>query len=169
MPDSRQSATFWIKTLGLAPHPEGGWFRETYRSSESIPPVGLPERFQGPRSFCTAIYFLLEQGQFSAFHRIRSDEIWHFHEGAFLTVHMLSPTGERHELLLGRHAEKGQHFQAVVPAGYWFGAEIGGDFVLVSCTVAPGFDFNDFEMADRADLTSSFPLHEALIQRLTRT
>ena len=166
--NSQHSATFWIKTLGLTPHPEGGWFRETYRSSEFIPPAGLPDRFQGPRSFCTAIYFLLEQGQFSAFHRIRSDEIWHFHEGASLTVHMLSPTGERHELLLGRCAEKGQRFQAVVPAGCWFGAETGGDFALVSCTVAPGFDFNDFEMADRADLTRSFPHHESIIHRLTR-
>ncbi|NVN90034.1 MAG: cupin domain-containing protein [Desulfuromonadales bacterium] len=167
--DSRHSATFWINTLGLIPHPEGGWFRETYRASESIPPAGLPDRFNGPRSLCTAIYFLLERGQFSALHRIRSDEIWHFHEGAPLIVSVLTPEGEQYDIPLGRDAKSGERFQAVVPAGCWFGAEPQGDFSLVGCTVAPGFDFNDFEMADRTDLTSRFPQHGTLIQHLTRT
>lgn len=164
----QQSAKFWIETLGLTRHPEGGWFRETYRSSESIPADGLPGRFNEPRSFCTAIYFLLERGEFSALHRIKSDEIWHFHEGAPLTVYVFTPNGEKHEILLGRDIEKGQHFQAVVPAGCWFGAKTAGDFSLVGCTVAPGFDFRDFEMADRADLSSIFPRHAALINQLTQ-
>lgn len=167
--NSHQDARFWIETLGLIPHPEGGWFKETYRSSEAIPLAGLPPRFPGPRSLCTSIYFLLEPGQFSALHRIKSDEIWHFHEGGPLTVQVLSPSGESHALRLGRNAERGERFQAVVPAGSWFGAETGGDFSLVGCTVAPGFDFTDFDMADRTDLCKSFPHQQALIRRLTRT
>jgi len=162
------TATFWINTLDLIHHPEGGWFHETYRSSESFPAEVLPNRFPGPRSICTAIYFLLEKDEFSALHRIKSDEIWHFHEGAPLTVHVLTPTGEQYEILLGRNAKKGECFQAVVPAGCWFGATTHGDFSLVGCTVAPGFDFSDFEMADRNNLTALFPNHAALINRLTR-
>ncbi len=162
------SATFWISTLGLTHHPEGGWFRETYRSPESYAVEVLPNRFSGPRSFCTAIYFLLERGEFSALHRIKSDEIWHFHDGAALTVYVLTPAGEQYEILLGRNAEKGERFQAVVPAGCWFGAATHGVFSLVGCTVAPGFDFNDFEMAERDNLTALFPHHAALINRLTR-
>lgn len=161
-------AQFWIDTLGLTRHPEGGWFRETYRASESIPACGLPDRFTGPRSFCTAIYFLLERGEFSALHRIGSDEIWHFHEGSPLTVHILTPGGEQYKILFGRDAKKGERFQAVAPAGCWFGAETTGDFSLVGCTVAPGFDFRDFEMADRTDLSHRFPHYAALINRLTR-
>jgi len=163
----QHTAGFWIETLGLVRHPEGGWFGETYRSSESIPAHGLPERFSGPRSFGTAIYFLLERGQFSALHRIKSDEIWHFYGGAPLTVHLITPDGERLGLPLGSNAEQGERFQAVVPAGCWFGAETTGEYSLVGCTVAPGFDFCDFEMADREELSALFPLQADLISRLT--
>jgi len=166
--NTNRNAEFWIDTLGLARHPEGGWFRETYRSSESIPSEALPDRFQGLRPFCTAIYFMLKRGDFSALHRIKSDEIWHFHEGAPLTVHVLTPTGEQYGIRLGRDADNGERFQAVVPAGCWFGAETFGEFSLVGCTVAPGFDFRDFEMADRANLASIFPQHIPFINRLTR-
>jgi len=162
------SAMFWINALDLIHHPEGGWFRETYRSPESLPAEILPNRFSGPRSFCTAIYYLLERGEFSALHRIKSDEIWHFHEGAPLTVFVLTPTGDQYEFLLGRNVEKGECFQAMILAGCWFGAKTLGDFSLVGCTVAPGFDFNDFEMADRDNLATLFPHHAALINRLTR-
>jgi len=166
LPD--HSADYWIETLALAHHPEGGWFRESYRSSEQIPADALPERFHGPRSFCTAIYFLLERGDFSALHRIKSDEIWHFYEGAPLTVHVITPGGERYDILLGRDAACGHNLQAVVPAGCWFGAETRGAFSLVGCTVAPGFDFSDFEMGERARLTELFPQHRLLIDHLTR-
>src|SRR5690349_13479691 len=96
------NAPFWISTLGLTRHPEGGWFRESYRSAESIPAGALPGRFGGERSICTSIYFLLERGECSALHRIRSDEIWHFHEGGPLIVHVLPPNGEKYEIRLGR-------------------------------------------------------------------
>ncbi len=165
---SPHDAPFWIETLGLVRHPEGGWFRETYRSGETIPAPALPERFPGARCFATAILFLLPRGEISALHRIQSDEIWHFHEGTPLTVHILYPDGRWEEMLLGRDPSRGERFQGVVPAGCWFGAEPRGDFSLVGCTVAPGFDFADFRMADRRELACRYPQHAALIRRLTR-
>lgn len=149
-------------------HPEGGWFAETYRSAGSIPVGALPPHFDGARSYCTAIHFLLEGGDFSALHRLGSDETWHFYEGAPLTVHVISPEGVYRPILLGREPAEGQHFQATVPAGSWFGAETAGPFSLVGCTVAPGFDFRDFELARRQELTALFPRHGALIERMTR-
>jgi predicted cupin superfamily sugar epimerase len=161
-------AAYWIDHLHLNRHPEGGWFSETYRAAETIPADALPARFEGPRSFATAIHFLLEQGDFSTLHRLKSDEIWHFCDGGPLTVHVITPEGERYEILLGPNAEQGERFQAVVPAGCWFGAEASADFSLVGCTLAPGFDFSDFEMGDRAGLTVLFPKHSALIARMTK-
>src|SRR5450631_3727894 len=153
------NAGFWIETLALVRHPEGGWFAETYRCAELIPADALPGRFHGPRTFCTAIYFLLEPGDFSALHRIKSDEIWHFYDGAPLTVQVITPAGERYQILLGRDPVQGHCLQAVVPAGCWFGAETRGAFSLVGCTVAPGFDFSDFELAERSGLVDRFPQH----------
>ncbi|HJV64887.1 MAG TPA: cupin domain-containing protein [Geomonas sp.] len=159
-----------IARLQLSRHPEGGWFRETYRSTETIPAEGLPGRFGGQRPFGTAIYFLLERGDFSALHRIKSDETWHFYAGAPLAVQAVTPEGLQLELKLGAGLAAGETFQATVPAGCWFGAELAGDgeFALVGCTVAPGFDFQDFEMADRQQLSAMFPAHRELIGRLTR-
>jgi uncharacterized protein len=166
----------WVSALQLQPHPEGGFFRETYRSSEAIPPVGLPNRFQNGtavptgRAFATAIYYLLQGEQFSALHRIKSDEFWHFYAGTGLTVEIISPTGEQTQLLLGANPTRGQVFQGVVLAGSWFGARVtdGQGYALVGCTVAPGFDFADFEMARRQELLTAFPQHEAVILQLTR-
>jgi len=164
------TAAYWIDHLGLIRHPEGGWYRETYRACEAIPEAGLPARFRGERSISTAILFLLEQDDVSTLHRLKSDEIWHFHDGAPLAVQVLDPAGGHTTLLLGRNPEMGEHLQAAVPAGSWFGAEPAGPggFSLVGCTVAPGFDFSDFELAGRDGLTALFPRHEAIIRRLTR-
>lgn len=158
-----------ISSLGLARHPEGGWFRETYRAAEMIPAAALPDRYDGDRSFCTSIYFLLEKGDVSALHRIRSDELWHFHAGGSLTIHLFSRDGAYGVQRLGGDPAAGESFQAVVPAGCWFGAEVTGegDFSLVGCTVAPGFDFADFEMADRDSFLLQFPSHADLVRRLT--
>ena len=159
----------WVEELGLEPHPEGGWYKEVYRSEESIDAAGLPERFGGARSFSTSIYFLLAEDNFSAFHRIKSDELWHFYAGDGLTVHIIAPDGEQSMLKLGAQPEAGETFQGVVPAGSWFAAEPkDGGYGLVGCTVAPGFDFADFEMANRETLQAEFPQHSELIERLTR-
>jgi predicted cupin superfamily sugar epimerase len=164
-----RNAAYWIRALDMARHPEGGWFAESYRAAGTIPAGALPEQFTGPRSFCTAIHFLLEQGDFSGLHRLQSDEMWHFYTGDPLAVHVIAPDGGYRRILLGNSPERGECFQAVVPAGCWFGAEPSGSYTLVGCTVAPGFDFADFEMAGRAGLTACHPQHAALIARLTRS
>ena len=160
-----------VKRLELVRHPEGGWYHESYRCTESIPAEALPERFGGPRSYGTSIYFLLERGDMSALHRIPSDEIWHFYSGATLSVQVITPAGERLQLRLGADLAAGESFQAMVPAGCWFGAELpgDGDYALVGCTVAPGFDFADFQMGDRHELLRQFPEHAEVIRRLTRS
>ena len=165
------SARDLITSLDLEHHPEGGWYRETYRATESFAGQGLPARFSGERVFSTAIYFLLIKGEFSALHRIRSDELWHFYKGTTLTVHIFSPAGEYRQIKLGPDLDNEESFQATVPAGSWFGAEVTGlgDYALVGCTVSPGFDFSDFEMASRERLMADLPDHEKIILRLTRS
>ncbi len=162
-------ATELIQKLGLHRHPEGGWYREVYRSTDTIAAAALPERFAGERSICTSIYFMLEQGDFSALHRIKSDELWHFYAGAPLTVHVLAADGTYQAVRLGSDLAAGDSFQAVVAAGCWFGAELSGGlgFALVGCTVAPGFDFADFEIGCREVLLQLFPEQAALVNRLT--
>jgi predicted cupin superfamily sugar epimerase len=160
-----------VRDLGLTPHPEGGFYRETYRSSETIPETGLPERFQGERSMATAIYFLLGPGDFSAFHRIRSDETWHYYTGnCGLAVHVIQGDGTYRLIRLGSRTEAGETFQATVPAGAWFASEPcdPAGFALVGCTVAPGFDFRDFEMADAGMLSAQYPDMAGLVHRLSR-
>ncbi|MCS7067208.1 MAG: cupin domain-containing protein [Meiothermus sp.] len=164
------SAKFWVDYLGLAAHPEGGFYRQTYKADEAIAEPHLPHRYKGQRPFSTAIYFLLEHPDFSAFHRLTSDEVWHFYTGSSLTLWLISPLGELSRLHLGPDPGQGQSFQQVVPAGYWFAASLDAPqtFALVGCTIAPGFDFADFELAQRAQLAQQFPQHRDLIERLTR-
>ena len=148
------AAARWIRSLGLTPHPEGGHYRETYRGSGKV---------------STAIYFLLEGRQVSRLHRIRSDELWHHYAGGPLTVSAIAPTGSLTEFTLGDDLDAGQAPQGVVPAGHWFGAALASPetYALVGCTVAPGFDFTDLELAHREALVAEFPQHAALIERLT--
>ncbi|MFL6414132.1 MAG: cupin domain-containing protein [Bryobacteraceae bacterium] len=165
-----KDARYWIDRLELEPHPEGGYYRQTYRSTVELPGSALPRSFGGNRSASTAIYFLLQGTDFSAFHRIASDEIWHFYAGGPLSVHIIDCDGQHSEIKLGPSPEEGETFQGVVAAGCWFSSCLAqpDTFALVGCTVAPGFDFNDFEMADRSSLLGAYPKQEALIRRLTR-
>jgi predicted cupin superfamily sugar epimerase len=164
------NAQYWIDRLGLEPHPEGGWYRQTYRAELQIPHAALPASFSGSRAMATAIYFLLDGGNFSAFHRLRSDEMWHFYAGEALVVHVIDAEGNHVELLLGNDPERGEEFQAVVKAGCWFASEVQDrqTFALVGCTVSPGFDFADFELGTRAELSRVYPKHKDLLERLTR-
>lgn len=168
-----QNAAYWIEKLGLEEHPEGGYFAEAYRSAEIIPPEGLPERYGSQRSFGTSIYFLLKQDRFSAFHRVKSDESWHYYTGnSSVLLYSISPEGVLTTHLLGPEIEKGQQFQLTIPANHWFAAQVDDSldsFALVGCTVAPGFDYQDFELAERASLTEQYPEHQALIEALTRS
>lgn len=164
------TANDYVKSLGLQPHPEGGYFKETYRSTGTIPAASLPEGFTGDRHFSTAIYFLIEAGNFSALHRIKSDELWHFYAGDALEVIELHDDGTLKITAVGANTANGEVFQYMVPAGCWFGSRVrkGGTFSLVGCTVAPGFDFADFEMGNRDQLRQQFPQHEKVIGELTR-
>lgn len=160
-----------VKKLELLPHPEGGYYKETYRSSGEIARKALPEEFGGDRNFATAIYFLIEKSNFSALHRIKSDETWHFYYGDALEVVELSEEGKLRKTLVGSDLQKGHVFQYTVKAGTWFGSRVvsGGEFSLVGCTVAPGFDFEDFEMGERITLIGKFPANSKIITEMTRT
>jgi hypothetical protein len=164
------TSQYWIEQLNLKPHPEGGFFRQTYRAPLVIEQSALPPAFRGPRSASTAIYFLLAGEQFSALHRLAADEVWHFYAGAALLVHSIDLHGNRNVIKLGQNLEAGEQFQCVVPAGHWFGSHLEQPhtYALVGCTVAPGFDFADFELAERSGLIAQYPQHRDLIDRLTR-
>lgn len=154
----------WVEQLDLLPHPEGGFYKETYRSSDQIELA----RLDSSRSLATGIYFLITAGNFSAFHRIKSDEMWHYYAGDPLIVHMIYPTGEYTNMRIGRDLTRGEFPQGVVPAGVWFASETLGEYSLVGCTVSPGFDFQDFELATSDALSQLFPAHREIIERLTR-
>jgi len=160
--DLLTKAQKWIDRLQMQPHPEGGYYRETYQSPDSIPKLD--------RRYSTAIYYLLLEDAFSAFHRIKSDEMWHFYTGETLEIAVLSPEGSLEIHRLGPHWEQGDRFQLVVPANYWFASRMADPttYALVGCTVSPGFDFRDFEMADRKSLLSEYPQYETIIHQLTR-
>lgn len=162
------SAEYWIDHLQLRPHPEGGFYRETYRSKENIQVCGLPLRFSSPRSFSTAIHFLLRSEDRSLFHRIKSDEIWHFHAGTTLEIYVLHEDGVT-TFRLGDQLEERDMIQVVVPANCWFAAKVISlnSYNLSSCTVAPGFDFLDFELADRRTLLQHYPHHAEIIETFT--
>ena len=159
------SKEYWREKLGLLPHPEGGYFKETYRSVESVPGSSLPARYGGDRVFATQIYFMLVKRNFSAFHRVASDETWHFYDGSPVVLHLLDHSGA-HRIIIG--IGEGMEPQFTVPAGTWFAAEVeeGGEFSLVGCSVAPGFDFADFEMAKGEELYRQFPFE--VVKRLCR-
>ncbi|WP_017522511.1 cupin domain-containing protein [Pusillimonas noertemannii] len=162
-----------VTQFGLQPHPEGGYYRETYRSAQGVTVQA------GRRAASTAIYYLLEDNDYSAWHRIASDELWHFYAGQALDIHVLDENGGLLTHRLGDPLrEAGCTFQAVVPAGRWFAAELasralrapgqaaGDAFALVGCTVAPGFEFSEFELADPQALIRQHLEHAGLIRRL---
>jgi uncharacterized protein len=160
-----RTAAEWIERLALVRHPEGGWYRETYRAAERIDTAALPSRFAGPRTFSTAIYYLLAAGERSALHRIKSDEIWHHYAGDAVALWLLHASGDAHTVTLGGDGEP----QAIVPAGVWYGARLapGGAWALMGGTVTPGFEFADLELAQQSALVAAFPQHRAMIEALT--
>lgn len=154
----------------LEPHPEGGYFKETYRSSEFIKEAHLSSKFKGNRNFSTSIYFLLTSDSFSAFHKINQDEIWHFYKGSSLSLHIISPKGILSTIMIGSDIAKGETPQYVVPAGHYFAAKVNNtsSYAFVGCTVSPGFDFRDFDLPKRITLIEKFPQHSEIITQLTR-
>ena len=162
-------AAYWINHLDLNPHPEGGHFKEIYRSAAAVSGEAL-EDYDGPRNLGTSIYFLLQAEEFSALHRIKQDELWHFYAGSTLTVHVIDAAGRYSPISMGPDPEAGERLQALVPGGSLFGASVDGahSYALVGCTCVPGFDFADFELPAREELLGRYPQHRALIERLTR-
>jgi uncharacterized protein len=165
---NKKSAEEWIRNLNLVKHPEGGWYKETYRSPEYIEKDHIPYRFSGRRSFSTSIYFLLKSDEFSAFHRIKQDEIWHFYTGSSLTIYVIEQNGYYLEYNLG--LEKGEQPQVLIKAGCFFAAQVNerDNYTLVGCTVSPGFDFDDFELPSRERLLTVFPQHKLIITKFTK-
>lgn len=159
-----------ISQLHLTPHPEGGWYREVYRSHDSIPASSLPDRYNSPHCFSTSIYFLLESHDFSAFHRLRSDETWHFYMGSPVVIYIISPEGEASAEVLSANLDDEHQLQFTIPYNCWFAAKVldVNAFALLGCTVAPGFEFTDFELGQRQRLCELFPQHFDLITEFTR-
>ncbi|RNF11620.1 cupin [Trypanosoma rangeli] len=153
---------YWVDYLRLQPHPEGGFFAEVLRSNEVM------KTNRGDRSYYTSIYFLLTHENPSRFHRIKSDEVWYYHAGAPLTVHILHPSGTHEIINVGPNVEKGEVLQAVVPKGVIFGSsvEVPGAFAVVGCMCSPGFDYADFELFTKDHLTSLYPQQKEIIDRL---
>ena len=153
-----------IDLLGLIPHPEGGYYRETFRSDQALV---LGDR---KRNASTAIYFLLPAGAFSAFHVIRAaDEVWHHYGGDAVEIHTLTPDGEHRTEILGSDVVNDERPQVVVPAGTLQAARVrGASYALCGCTVSPGFDFGDFAMPGAEELIRRFPRHEDVVRRFTR-
>ncbi|MFV1884180.1 MAG: cupin domain-containing protein [Balneola sp.] len=159
-----------VEKLDLQEHVEGGFYKETYRSEGIIKKGSTPEDFTGDRNFSTGIYFLLTSDNFSAFHRIKQDEMWHFYEGSPLTIHMIDESGDYSFQRLGLDLENLERPQFTVPKNTWFASEVEdpNTYCLTGCTVSPGFDFEDFELAERKSLIQAFPEHKEVIHRLTR-
>jgi predicted cupin superfamily sugar epimerase len=159
------------QTLGLKPLPEeGGFFAESYRSDEKLAAGVLPARYSGDRSFGTAIYFLLTPETFSALHRLATDEVYHFYLGDPVELLLLRIGGAGEVATIGTDLDRGMRPQCTVPRGVWQGSRLkpGGAFALLGTTMAPGFDFADFELARRDALLTSHPAFSHLIHCLTR-
>lgn len=164
------TADYWINSLGLIPHPEGGYYREIYRSEGIIAQPNLPARYSGGRTYSTTIYYLLESGTVSSLHRLQSDEQWFHIDGSALTIHSIDDRGEYTQHRIGKNLTKGERPFAAVPHGCWFGGTVDETdlFALVGCIVAPGFDFDDFELGKREELLQRYPQHGSIIKKLTR-
>lgn len=148
----------WIETLQLSAHPEGGYYREVIKSNQSL---------ESGNALFTSIYFLLEKDNISHFHRIQSDEVWYYHAGQTLTVHMIYPTGEYKKVKVGPNVENGDVLQTLVPKGVIFASTVEGDndYALVGCMCAPGFQFEAFELFTQDELLPLYPQHEEAIRK----
>lgn len=164
-----KKAKKYIEKLQLELHPEGGYYKEIYRSGEIILPDHLPERYKSSRNFSTSIYFLLDGNQVSNFHKLNSDEQWHFYDGSSIRIYVIGSNGKLDKIILGKELGKGESFQTVIKRNSWFGAELidKNSFALIGCTVSPGFNFGDFEMGNRNDLVLQYPDFKEVIIRLT--
>jgi uncharacterized protein len=159
-----------IESLNLNAHPEGGFFREIYRSDETLSNKTLPVRYTSQRTFSTSIYYMLVENQISHFHCLKSDETWHYYTGSQVIIHCLEPDGTYNQIKIGCQFENSIFPQFTIKKGTWFAAEIEdkNSYSLIGCTVAPGFEYDDFELGNRNSLFEQFPNHKELITRFTK-
>jgi hypothetical protein len=165
-----KNADYWISHLDLKPHPEGGFYKETYKSKERFPGSCLANRYGSPRPYGTSILFLITSENFSSFHQLKSDEVWHFYDGSPLTLYLIKKTGVLETHKLGNQLAKGESLQVLMPHNHWFAGEVQqeGGYALVGCTVFPGFEFDDLILGSTSELCNAYPQHRPLISRLTR-
>lgn len=154
------SPEYWIDKLNLIPHPEGGFFREVYRSEDK---VFIDKPYNSYRVYSTSIYFMLTKYSFSHFHKLASDETWHFYDGAAINLHLIDENGNYYTFSLG--LDDNSFPQYTIPKNTWFAAETTGNYSLIGCTVAPGFEFDDFELANEDKLSIAFPQHNEIITK----
>jgi uncharacterized protein len=161
-----KDATYWINKFNLKEHPEGGYFVETYVSDKLVTLPG----YDGPRYACTAIYYLLLGEQFSSFHTMKSDELWHFCAGSTLTLYIIGDNGELRKIQLGKNIDNGEKFQVIVKSGCWFAASVNDStsYSLVACVVSPGFSYQDWRLADAEALIKLYPQHKSIIEKYTQ-
>ena len=165
---NQQDPQFYISKLGLEPHPEGGYFRRTFESKEQTSDQELTVHFEGKRMLYTSIYFLLTSNDVSHFHRLQSDELWYYHAGSPLSVHMIDENGVYTEHKLGLDLENGEVPQVLVPKNTIFGSSVKDQdtFSLVGCMVSPGFEYQDFELFTQEELLSKYPEHKEIILKI---
>lgn len=164
-----KSSSDWIQELNLEPHPEGGFYKELLRSEFIIPAGKLSGKHDSNRSLYTSIYFLLEEGSVSKFHRLKSDEIWYYHYGDSMIIECIKENGEHYTEKLGQDVLSGEKFQVLIPGGTIFGAKTNGQnkYSLVGCLVSPGFDFQDFKLFESEELLRLYPRHQSIILEFT--
>ena len=165
---NQQDPQYYISKLGLEPHPEGGYFKRTFESQEQITDQELTVHFEGKRMLYTSIYFLLTSNDVSHFHRLQSDELWYYHAGSPLSVHMIDENGEYTEHKLGLDLENGEVPQVLVPKNTIFGSSVKDreTFSLVGCMVSPGFEYQDFELFTQEELLLKYPEHKEIIVKI---
>ncbi|WP_454193291.1 cupin domain-containing protein [Paenibacillus sp. Marseille-Q7038] len=163
-----QDAQYYVSKLGLEPHPEGGYYKRTFESQEQTSDQELSVEFEGTRKLYTSIYFLLGSNDISHFHRLKSDELWYYHAGSPLTIHVIDENGEYNAHKLGINLEQGEVPQVLVPKNSIFGSSVMDEdtFSLVGCMVSPGFEFRDFEMFTQDELLATYPEHKEIIMKL---
>ncbi|MGB1241384.1 MAG: cupin domain-containing protein [Chitinophagales bacterium] len=161
----------YIQNLQLEAHPEGGYYRRSYQSNIILPSTSLPNRFKNSRLAASAVYFLLTTDSFSAFHRLQADELWHFYAGTSVVLYLIHPDGRLETIEVGNPLiNPNASFQALIPAQTWFAAAVTAtdSYALVGCTLAPAFDFEDFELAEKMGLAKEYPQHAELIELFVR-
>lgn len=164
-----KTAEYFIKQLNLEKHPEGGFYKRIYQSEEVISKDKLPDRYNSDRFYSTSIYYLLNGNDVSKFHRLKSDEIWHYYFGSSAIIHIIDNLGNYSLKKLGLNLEENENFQVAIPKNSYFAAEVieKNSFIIVGCTVSPGFDFEDFELTSKEKLLEKYPKHSKLIEKFS--